>query len=385
MKVLIMVSRDPENSGFGGGELVLFRWAEILVQAGHRVDYICATFPGSLREATLSGVHVVRVGPESTLGFSAYLEYEQRFRGHVDVVIEDMLGGARLPFFAPLYVREPVVSLWFQDHLPLFRRQFSSSLLPLLAGLERLIVRVHRDRPILVPSEESGQSYVRKGGREEFVTVYNPGLSPEFLAGQEPVSTENRNRQVMFLGKLRRYKGPDVAIRVFAAVAQNVPGATMIVAGRPDQERYFEELVQLVRSLGLEQKVRFERGISEDRKVTLLRTSRVLLSPAPVEGFGIAGLEANACGVPVVGTTGIPLDALQEGVNGYRVAVGDVGAMAEHTRQLLVDDVLFQRLSVSALQFAQRFTWSASVQPLLEILARIVCAAPEKPSAKPVA
>ena len=369
MKILVLVSRDPENPGFGGGELVLFRWSELLVQAGHQVEYLCSRFPGSAHEVTVSGVHVVRVGAESTLGLSACSEYLRRFRGKVDVVLEDMLGGARLPFFAPIYVRAPVVSVWFQDHVPLFRLQYPRILLPILTGLERLIVWVHRDALVLVPSSASKISYLSKGGKADRVTIFYPGLPPELLAESGRFKVHERESRVLFLGKLRRYKCPHLAIRAFSLATRDLPEAKMIVAGRPDDERYLAELVRLVRSLGLDEKVSFELGISEERKFALLHTSRVLLSPAPVEGFGIAGLEASACGTPVVGTTGTPTEALREGVNGYRVPFGDEVTMARHTRTLLLDDVVFERLSASAAEFARSFTWSEAGQPLLKILA----------------
>jgi glycosyltransferase involved in cell wall biosynthesis len=371
MNVLIMVSRDPENPRFGGAELVLFKWAELLVTAGFRVDVLCSSFLGAPREVTLNGVQVHRVGPESSLGFTAYLDYHRRFRGRIDVILEESLGGARPPFLASLYAREPVISAWFQDHLPLFEQQFPRALLPALAGMERLVIRVHRNDPTLVPSEASGCSYIQKGGRAGDVVVYHPGLPDDLLGDHEILPANQRERRVLFLGKLRRYKRPDLAIRAFSLAAQSAPGARMVVAGRPDQESYYSELVQLVRSLGLEESISFERGISEERKISLLRTSRVLLSPAPVEGFGIAILEASVYGTPVVGTTGVPVDALQEGVNGFRVPFGDVGAMAEPTRQLLLDDQLFQRLSPAAAEFARKFSWPNSIQPLLGILKNI--------------
>lgn len=371
MKILVLVSRDSKNPGFGGGELVLSEWSRLLVGAGHQVDLLCSRFPGLPHDDIQGGVRVHRVGAETTLGFSAYLEYFRQYHRRVDVVVEDMLGGARVPFLAPLFVTEPVVSLWFQDHAPLFRRQFPKAILPALTGMERFIVRAHRGCETLVPSGASGQSFVQKGGQADRVTVYSPGVSDGLLGRSEPRGAETRPRRVVFLGKLRRYKSPDVAIRAFALVAPRVPDSTLVVAGRPDDDRYFHELVGQIRSAGLERSVTFERGISEERKRALLESSRVFLSPAPVEGFGIAGLEANACGVPIVGTTGVPVEALQEGVNGFRVAVDDVRAMADRTAQLLTDDDLFRRLSASAAAYAGQFTWERSIQPLLGVLERI--------------
>jgi glycosyltransferase involved in cell wall biosynthesis len=120
----------------------------------------------------------------------------------------------------------------------------------------------------------------------------------------------------------------------------------------------------------LEGRVSFEIGITEERKLELLRTSRALISPAPVEGFGISILEGNAAGLPVVGTDGVPAEALQEGVNGFRIRFGDIDAMADRTRRLLEDDELFDRIAQSAYSFAHGRTWSKATQPLLALMDR---------------
>jgi D-inositol-3-phosphate glycosyltransferase len=77
-----------------------------------------------------------------------------------------------------------------------------------------------------------------------------------------------------------------------------------------------------------------------------------------VEGFGIAVLEANACGVPVIASSGVPEGAVRDGFNGLRYQFGDVPALTEKIVHLLNDGDLYSSLSQNALNHAERFTWS---------------------------
>jgi glycosyltransferase involved in cell wall biosynthesis len=368
MRVLVLVARDPENPKVGGGEITFSEWSKVLVRRGHEVDYLCSTFPGGSRRADMAGVRVVRVGPEGTLGVAAFREYFRHYRHSVDVVLEDMLGGNKIPFAAPLYVSQPVVTVWHQDHMPLFSRQYPAFMLPLLGGLERGLVFLHRNCSVLTPSQESKDSYSRKGGAANNVRIYHPGLPESSLGGGPNPPASERRRQVLFLGKLRRYKRPDLAIEAFSIIKSSVPDATMVIAGRPDDPDYLRELKHLVALRNLDGSVSFEIGVHEERKVELLKSSRVLLSTATVEGYSIAILEASAAGLPTVATAGIPREALRDGETGFRIPGGDVSSLARLSVPLLTDAALFDRISRNCVEVASGNTWEKATEPLLTIL-----------------
>lgn len=368
MRLLMFVSRDPANPQFGGGETVLWEWAREAAKLGHEITYLCSTFPNSARISTVDGIRIVRIGTEIGLGLSAWREYRSKFRGTVDLVIEDMLAGKQIPFLAALYVKEPMLAVWHQDHLPLFRAQYPPAVVPFLGIVERVVVRVHRNCVVLSPSQSARDSYVGKGGRADRAHVFQMGLSPEFLNQTTIPRARERKPVALFLGKLRRFKRPDYAIRAFEIVARRMPEARMIVAGRPDENRFLDELRRQIRDLGLTNSVSLELSVSEARKMELLRSSRALISATPVEGFGIAILEASACGLPTVGTTGVPEESLKQGVNGFRVPSEDIQGMAEWTTRLLSDDQLFDAISINAQSLAKGHSWRRSVQSVLEFM-----------------
>jgi glycosyltransferase involved in cell wall biosynthesis len=368
MDILIFVARDPANPALGGGEIVMAEFARALSRRGHRVDLLCARFPGAEEEVETEDLRIHRVAAEKLLGPAAWIAYERHFRRKTDLVLTDVIGGARIPFFAPLYVRKPTISLWHQDHLPIFEHQYGRAYLPPLAALERLLVLVHSRSSFLVPSTKSRDELIRKGVDPRRIHTFHPGLPRTLLDSETPPPARFREPRIVCLGKIRRYKEVRLAILVLAALVQSVPQARLSVIGRSDDPAYLEGLKALAEQLAIRDRVEFLVNAPEEEKLACLRKSRALVAPSPIEGFGIAIAEANACGLPVVGTEGVPFDTLQEGRNGFRLPFGDTSGMARRAVQLLSDDELFDNMSREAHSFAQQFTPENSVRPLLALV-----------------
>jgi glycosyltransferase involved in cell wall biosynthesis len=163
---------------------------------------------------------------------------------------------------------------------------------------------------------------------------------------------------VLWLGKLRRYKCPHHAVQAMAEVVEKVPMARLVIAGRHDDIGYEKELRTLVDKLGLQEHVAFRFNLTEQEKRKLIGESRVVVMPSSVEGFGIVVLEANACGVPVVASSGVPEGAVQDGVNGLRYQFGDINQLSGAILKLLEDPDLHSRLSSNALKSVEHFRWS---------------------------
>jgi glycosyltransferase involved in cell wall biosynthesis len=87
----------------------------------------------------------------------------------------------------------------------------------------------------------------------------------------------------------------------------------------------------------------------QDHVERLLPLAHVLLMPSELESFGLAALEAMACGVPPVATRvgGVP-ELITDGVDGYLEAVGDISAQAERVAGLLIDESLHRKMSKAA-------------------------------------
>jgi glycosyltransferase involved in cell wall biosynthesis len=85
----------------------------------------------------------------------------------------------------------------------------------------------------------------------------------------------------------------------------------------------------------------------------MLPAARLFLLPSDPESFGLAALEAMACGVPVIGTNvgGLP-EVVEDGRSGFLRPVGDIDAMARAALELLRDPEKWSKFSTAARQRA---------------------------------
>jgi glycosyltransferase involved in cell wall biosynthesis len=101
------------------------------------------------------------------------------------------------------------------------------------------------------------------------------------------------------------------------------------------------------RDLGIEDRTLFLGNVAAVE--TILPVASLLLLPSDAESFGLAALEAMACGVPVIGTAagGLP-EVVVDGETGFLRPVADVEGMAESAMSLLADRERWRSFSAAA-------------------------------------
>jgi glycosyltransferase involved in cell wall biosynthesis len=183
------------------------------------------------------------------------------------------------------------------------------------------------------------------------VEVVNPGVDLD-LFFPAPASAEMRRRLaarperpiVGILGRVDPEKGIDTLARAVARLTGAAADAQLAVVGAPHGggaeygRTIHDEVTQL-----LGDRARFV-GPTDDVPETM-RALDIVVNASRMEPFGRTVLEAQACGIPVVGTAagGIP-EFVTDGVNGLLVAPGDDAALAVQLARLLSDASLRERL-----------------------------------------
>jgi N-acetyl-alpha-D-glucosaminyl L-malate synthase BshA len=145
---------------------------------------------------------------------------------------------------------------------------------------------------------------------------------------------------LIHLSNFRPVKRVLDCIRILAEVRKSVP-ARLLMAGDGPERGPAEHLA---RTLKVDQHVLFLG--KQNHVERLIPLTHVLLMPSEMESFGLAALEAMACGVvPVATRVGGVGELITDGEDGYLEAVGDIGAQAARVVALLSDDALHWRMA----------------------------------------
>jgi N-acetyl-alpha-D-glucosaminyl L-malate synthase BshA len=155
---------------------------------------------------------------------------------------------------------------------------------------------------------------------------------------------------LMHVSNFRPVKRVLDVVRVFAKVRAARPARLVLVGDGPDRAAAEDE----ARRLGVASRVAFLGERTEIEK--LLAAADLFLLPSESESFGLAALEAMACGVPVVATRtgGIP-ELVEDGLSGVLAATGDVDGMAKAALALLADPAGLKRAREAARARASQF------------------------------
>ena len=161
----------------------------------------------------------------------------------------------------------------------------------------------------------------------------------------------------MVLGRLVPHKRVDLLLRAWRVV-QPIVGGELVVIGDGPERRWLDTL----KGPG----VRFAGHVSEEEKWRLLHRAWLLVHGAHHEGWGIAVVEAAACGTP----------ALAFDVPGVRDAVldGQTGVLVDYETELAAawvhlagDEQWRRRLGSAARQRAEELSWDTTVSQFLAV------------------
>ena len=159
----------------------------------------------------------------------------------------------------------------------------------------------------------------------------------------------DRERFIVGLGSFDPIKGIDLAVKAISLLPNPKPAFVWIANSGDDL--YQKKIVELAQTLGVDLRVR--SSVSDEELVKILNQASLLLYTSRLEPFGLAPLEANACGLPVVGIAeGGIRETVRDGLNGFLVDP-DTKSIAAAASRLLGDPELARRLGEQGSRFVQ--------------------------------
>ena len=162
-------------------------------------------------------------------------------------------------------------------------------------------------------------------------------------------------RRFLFLSRIHPKKGLFNLVNAWSKVRRS--GWRLIIAG-PSESGHLEDVLALIKSLGLEEDFEFPGLVIDDKKEFLFRGADVFILPSYSENFGIVIAEALSYGVPVITTTGTPWHDLLESGCGWWVnpTVDDI-ADAMLSAMNLTHEELFEMGKSGRKLIADKFSW----------------------------
>jgi glycosyltransferase involved in cell wall biosynthesis len=161
-------------------------------------------------------------------------------------------------------------------------------------------------------------------------------------------------------------KGLAHLLEALAKIRTERDDAHLVVIGKVNGK---SRIPALIDRLSLKSAVTFVSGVTTERIVELYAEADVAAVPSLYEGFSLPTIEAMACGVPVVATTGgaLPEVVGADGDTGLLVPPADPGALAAALTRVLGDDDLRDRLGAAGrARVLEQFTWRAAAARTVE-------------------
>ena len=328
---------------FGGSGIVATEIGLELARRGHRVHFICAEPPARLDPDT----------PNLAFHKVELRDYPLLLEGQYPLALAsqmiDVAQRERLDLWHVHYALPHAISAYLAQQILGAR---APRVVTTLHGTDITLVgndpsylpitkfSIEKSDGVTAPSAALAQST-----RDNFAITRDIEVIPNFVDTDRfsPNGAPPAVPLIVHSSNFRPLKRVDDVLAIFERVRRDHRCRLALLGDGPERARIEAD----VRARGLAADVDF-LGEQLDVVATLRRAS-VFLLPSQTESFGLAALEALACGVPVVASRagGLP-EVIRDGEDGFLLPVGDVAAMAAAVARIVDDAALHRRLSATA-------------------------------------
>lgn len=205
------------------------------------------------------------------------------------------------------------------------------------------------------------------------VHVISPGVDHDLFRpldqqyAQEAIGLEGR-RVLLFVGRLDSLKGLELLVQAVSMMDDLTDVELVIVGGDPDRRAETIRLKTLASQLGVGAHVRFTGPVPHERLPFYYNSAEVLVMPSYYESFGLAALEAMACGTPVVAArVGGLASLVEDGETGYLVPWHCPEPFSRRLEVLLTHRNLRDTMGRAARQKALARDWGVVARETLDL------------------
>lgn len=343
MRILWLNWRDIKNPDAGGAEVFTHEVIRRLEKKDYDTTLFAERFSNSLQVEYVDGVRIIRDGGKYGV-YRKAREYYNRYKNSYDFVIDEI--NAR-PFLTPRFVKnKPILALSHHISLEAWCLE-----LPFPLGhigyyfYHRQGMSYYENIPTATVSESSKKNLEKIGLKK--VVVVPEGVNVNVL---DNIPQKQVSPVVAYVGRLKRNKLPDHALRAFSLIKKTIPDARMWIIGDGYMRKKLEQKSN--------SSITFYGHVSEDLKYKLMGQAHLVLVPGVHEGWGLVVTESNAVGTPTIAydVPGLK-DSIKDGKTGILVKENSPEGMAQSAISLLRDPLRLAELSSNALDYSRQFSW----------------------------
>lgn len=311
-----------------GGVLAIYEYAHALLEFGHEVRLVHVDGFGQAPTRPEDLTHLVDFDPR--IDHDVIDRFDGRLPGREIVFcFDERIPATALPL---MWVQSAGILAWEQEQV------IYGAPCPKVCGSSWL---QHVARAL--------------GNPDEMAIAALPGLDTARFHPGPPAS--ERPRRVLMAYNPHPAKGANTGLRALRQARRDLPDleATFFgTASRPDT---------------LPEWITYLHDPPQPERAGIYQAHRCFLLSSVSEGFGMTGIEAQACGTPLVVTAnGGSADYSHPDVDALVADPTDVDALAAHIVRVLTEDDTADRLSGAGRVTAGGFTWSRSAEAIDDLL-----------------
>lgn len=364
MNILILNWRDPKNPKSGGAEIVTMEHAKAWTKKGHSVTWLTSSFGKSKKQETISNVNIVRRGNFLTVYLYAIIYYLFT-KNNFDVVIDEIHG---LPFFTPFFVKKPKIAFIHEVADEIWDYMYPFPINKIGKIIESFYFKLYGNVKFWTDADSTIDDLVAKGiKRKNCVSINCPisNKSINSLLNKEKIPT------FIFVSRVVKMKGIEDVIRAFFYILRDLKEARLWIVG-DGEKKYLGELKETMHSFSISTKVKFFGGVSEDKKLELMKKAHLLLHASIKEGWGLVVIEAASQATPsvVYDVSGLK-DSVKNDKTGIVLKENNAKEMAREAIQLINNKQKYSNLQKNGLEWAKSLTWKKATKQSLALLEEV--------------
>ena len=373
MKILVLIHEFPPVGGGGG------RAAQDicrgLAERGHEITVLTAHLKGLPKEETIDGMHILRVPSLRREAFRADIKAMGGF------VLSGLWAGYRLtkswqPDVIHAHFAVPAGALaWMLSRLTGVRYMMTVHLGDVPGGVPEktggwfkwimpFTHSIWRDaKQVVAVSEFTRQLALRHYQRE--ITVIPNGVN---VAQLQPATFQVQTPpRIVFAGRLMAQKNPIQIIRTLAELKE-LPWECVLLGDGP----LMADVQQSIKECGLQDRFILPGWVTPEDVLDWFDKSDILFMPSLSEGLPVVGVQALAKGLAfVVSDIGGFVDLVEDGKNGFLVALNDPSSFLTALKELISNKNYLSHFRKASLQKVTSFDMALIVEQYEQKLAAI--------------